>query len=112
MDAATAQSLVAHINGNSSRFSAFVMKFSERTWVILCDAKAPKTAPCEEPILDVAEFLKRLADRSPRNIELQGLLQIWMRSFAEEKAAAWASNSSSARLPGPSRATDSKMQRL
>jgi hypothetical protein len=112
MDAATAQSLVAHINGNSTRFSAFAMKFSERTWVILCDAKAPQTAPCEEPILDVNEFLNRLKERSPRNIELQGLLQAWMRSNLEDKPGTWPSSSSVARLPGPRLGADSEMRRL
>lgn len=111
MDAVTAQSLVAHINGNSTRFSAFSMNFSERTWVILCDSKAPRTSPCEQPILDVREFVERLEKRSPRSVELHALLQCWVQSCLEEKRPDWQANVTSSRPPVMS-AVESGMRRL
>jgi hypothetical protein len=81
MNAAEARSLVEHINGHSTHTFAYTMTFGERTWVILHDTTAPQTVPCEEPILEVRDYLERLqrsASRCPVNAEVRGLFEEWL----------------------------------
>ncbi|MES2461385.1 MAG: hypothetical protein V4671_12450 [Armatimonadota bacterium] len=111
MDSATAYSLVKYVNGNSTRFSASTIRFSERTWVILCDNKAPHTAPCEEPILDIQEYLERLDRRSPVNTELRGLLEAWLETRQEEKSVLWTVNPAASRI-SPTGSSDSDRPHL
>jgi hypothetical protein len=80
MDAVTARSLVEHINRNNTHIFAYTMDFGERTWVVLHDAAAPRTAPCEEPILEVADYLERLRRRAPACAELRALIEEWLEA--------------------------------
>lgn len=93
MDAATARSLVEHINKNSTQIYAYTMAFGERTWVILHDTRAPHTVPCEQPILEADQFLERLKRRCPENAELRCLIEDWlkirMKSNADTPASPW-----------------------
>jgi hypothetical protein len=89
MDVKTAASLVSFINDNSSRFSASTIDFSERAWVLLRDSQSSRTAPCEEPILDVEAYLNRPQRNSPLNPEIQNLLEVWLRSRTEMPLPDW-----------------------
>jgi hypothetical protein len=112
MDAATANSLVTYINSHSTRFSASTIHFPERTWVILCDSKAPHTAPCEEPILDIDAFLERLDRRTPLNSELRNLLQLWLKSVQDDKAGDWPAAPAVSRRRSLSASRDAGMRPL
>lgn len=112
MDKSTASSLVTYLNRQSSRFSATTIEFTERTWVILRDSMAPHTAPCEEPILDVRNYLDRSDRRCPLSAELRSLLEIWLQASGEEKTVRWPSNPSVPCFPSTTAGRDSDSQSL
>jgi hypothetical protein len=78
MDAAAAISLGSYLYAHSRRFSGHPMSFGKRTWVILRDADAPLTAPCEFPLLDVKEYLNRPKRYAPLDADLRCLLEAWL----------------------------------
>lgn len=80
MDNAAAASLVRFINQQSTRFSAWSLDFADRTWAILRDSRAARTGPCEEPILNVPDYIEHLSRRSPHSTELCALLEFWLSS--------------------------------
>ena len=85
MDAATTRSLVAYINEYSTRFYAHPLHFGDRVWMIVRDEAAPKTAPCEYPILDAQEYLYRPQRYAPLNDELRSLLETWLERRRETR---------------------------
>lgn len=89
MDNASAASLARFINTQSAQFSASVLDFTDRTWVLLRDSKAARTAPCEEPILDVRDYLQRLERRAAPTTELHALLELWLATWQEDALTDW-----------------------
>lgn len=85
MDTNTGRSLSAYINTNSTRFSSTVLDYARQSWVIIRDNKAGYTQTYVEPIVDVPDYLRRAARKTPRlDEEYQNLLLTWLALQAAE----------------------------
>jgi hypothetical protein len=100
----TGSSLATFINDNSKRFSASVLDFDQRAWVIIRDNKSGHTQDYIEPILDVADYLMRAERRSRRlDTEFQNLLLAWLAEQEQPSDSATGSSSFFREIANPFR---------
>jgi hypothetical protein len=89
MDIDLGCSLALFINENSTRFSAKVLSFGQKAWVIIQDHNAEPPAAYAEPIADVVDYLAR-GERKipPMDEEYRALLLSWVPSPPDAAEAA------------------------
>jgi hypothetical protein len=91
MDIETGCSLAIFINGNSTRFSAKVLDFGQKAWVIIRDNEADHSQQYAEPIADVVDYLARGEGKvPPMDAEYRSLLLSWVPPLPDEARGATA----------------------
>ncbi len=85
MDIETGCALALYINDNSTRFSAKVLDFGQKAWVIIRDNDVVHREQYAEPIADVSDYLARAENQNPPlDGEYRNLLRAWIASPRED----------------------------